>query len=173
MAFLDDVLTGLGESTAAIEDEALREQITGLINWTKNYNKNRPGFFTPFRSTCDVVTTAVSPISTPLIIGAFSLLGGVVALASAALSAACVIFSVPAFLFDVDSGKLALIGALVGAGVSIVAAGVSLLLAVAAIVSIPLNALNVLTRTVSTLGSLAGCCVSEQPEEEAEAVCCF
>ncbi|KTD24470.1 MULTISPECIES: hypothetical protein [Legionella] len=144
--------------------------------------KNRPGFFTPYKSGQDLAGTVAGPVTIPLTLG---IVAGVIAIGAAvaaAVSAVSLLFATGAGvigIFNKDAAKTAKGAAVVGGiaalatiGCAIAAAALVLIAAIAT----PLAVASIFTRGGATVVSAVSDCFadcfpsSSQPEERSNLV---
>ena len=142
-----------------------------FIDWLamQNRMKQRPGFFTPYRSAGDFAETLTLPVTAPLILAGCSVCCAAIATALPAIAAASFIIAGIGALAKSESTVIpALVLGTVAGGIGLVAAIAIPLLAMLAVMSPFLATLGIVTRTSASIyagiKSLLNC---DEPRDEA------
>ncbi|MBA2709178.1 MAG: hypothetical protein H0U57_01095 [Tatlockia sp.] len=156
MVAIRDLINAMKDEDGNIDGNKITNMVMSVI-------KNRPGFFSPFRSLADFGFTLTTPISGPLL---FTFLTGVCAFGLAVAAITCMgslLFAAASAPFDSEIASSSLIIGLLAGGVSIACIICTGLFAVAAILASPYFGLSLAARSISTLGkALCGVPVDEE-----------
>ncbi len=157
-------MAGLSDIIKAMKDEDGNLDTNKITGMVMSVYKNRPGFFSPFRSFADFSLTLTTPISIPLLMAVIT---GTCALGIAVAAVTCVgsfLFAAASAPFHSEIASTALVTSMIAGFVTFACIICTGLFAIAAALAAPLFGVCIAARSIATLTN--GVCGASVGEEE-------